>query len=181
MSVQESANSQHADTAHLGRLEDAFARFQGELLGTLYYLLGSREDAQDALQEAFVKCWKNQHQVPEVRNLKAWIFRIALNTGRDIRQAAWRRRREALGEDQQLELTSREDAPMAVAASNEQQQRLQVVLHQLRDEEKQVFLLRQNGDLTYDEIAETLGIPAGTVKTRMRLAVARLREALGHE
>src|SRR5918996_4983597 len=81
-------------------LEDAFARHQAELLGTLYYLVGNLEDARDALQEAFVKCWRNQDKVAEIDNLKAWIFRIALNTGRDIRETAWRRKKQALPEDE---------------------------------------------------------------------------------
>ena len=58
-------------------LEDAFARYQSELLGTLYYLVGNLEDARDALQETFIKCWRHQDKVAEVRNLKAWIFRVA--------------------------------------------------------------------------------------------------------
>ena len=66
-------------------LEDAFAQYQSELLGTLYYLVGNVEDARDALQESFIKCWRHRDQVAEVRNLKAWIFRISLNTGRDLR------------------------------------------------------------------------------------------------
>ena len=74
-------------------LEEAFARYQAELLGTLYYLVGNLEDARDALQEAFVKCWRHQDKLGEVQNLKAWIFRIALNTGRDLRETAWRRKR----------------------------------------------------------------------------------------
>jgi RNA polymerase sigma-70 factor (ECF subfamily) len=51
-------------------------------------------------------------------------------------------------------------------------------MKQLRPEEQEVFLLRQNGELTYEEIAETLDVPTGTVKTRMRLALSRLREVL---
>jgi len=47
----------------------------------LYYLVGNIEDARDALQEAFVKCWRSHEKLVEVQNLKAWIFRIALNTG----------------------------------------------------------------------------------------------------
>jgi DNA-directed RNA polymerase specialized sigma24 family protein len=75
-------------------LEDAFALHQSELLGTLFYLVGNLEDARDALQEAFLKCWKHQDQVDGVQNLKAWIFRIALNTGRDLRETAWRRMKQ---------------------------------------------------------------------------------------
>src|SRR5436190_1408963 len=81
-------------------LEEAFARHQGELLGTLYYLVGNLEDARDALQEAFIKCWRHQAEVGQVENLKAWIFRVALNAGRDIRETAWRRKRQALPEDE---------------------------------------------------------------------------------
>ncbi|MEX1224345.1 MAG: sigma factor-like helix-turn-helix DNA-binding protein [Pirellulales bacterium] len=51
---------------------------------------------------------------------------------------------------------------------------------ELRPEEKEVFLMRQNGELTYDEIAAAVGIPTGTAKTRMRLALTKLREALAH-
>src|ERR1700755_1779128 len=80
-------------------LEQAFAQHQAELLGSLFYLVGNLEDARDALQEAFVKCWKHRDEVPDVQNLKAWIFRIALNTGRDLRETAWRRKRQSLPEE----------------------------------------------------------------------------------
>jgi RNA polymerase sigma-70 factor (ECF subfamily) len=160
-----------------GLLEEAFARHQAELLGTLYYLVGNLEDARDALQEAFVKCWRHQEQVVEVENLKAWIFRIALNTGRDIRETAWRRKRQALPEDEGT-LASHAAGPTEIVEHDERLARLRTALKELRPEEQEVFLLRQNGELTYEEIAETIGVPTGTVKTRMRLALARLREAL---
>ena len=158
-------------------LEEAFARHQAELLGTLYYLVGNLEDARDALQEAFVKCWRNQDKLPEIQNLKAWIFRIALNTGRDIRETAWRRKRQALPEDEGM-VASRHAGPMEIVEHDERLARLRKALSDLRPEEQEVFLLRQNGELTYEEIAEELGVPTGTVKTRMRLALARLREVL---
>jgi RNA polymerase sigma-70 factor (ECF subfamily) len=56
--------------------------------------------------------------------------------------------------------------------------RLRLAITQLRQEEKEVFLLRQNGDLTYEEIAETRGTPVGTVKTQMRTALIKLRKVL---
>ena len=54
-------------------------------------------------------------------------------------------------------------------------ERLRLALHQLRPEEKEVFLLRQNGDLTYEEIAKMRRTPVGTVKTQMRSALQKLR------
>lgn len=158
-------------------LEEAFALHQSELLGTLFYLVGNLEDARDALQEAFLKCWKHQDQVAGVQNLKAWIFRIALNTGRDLRETAWRRKRQGLPEDETT-IAGHEQRPDEIVEHDERLYRLRGALAQLRDEEKEVFLLRQNGELTYEEIADALGIPSGTVKTRMRLALTRLREVL---
>jgi len=159
------------------RLEEAFARFQGELLGTLYYLVGNQEDARDALQEAFVKCWRNRDSVAEVVNLKAWIFKIALNTGRDMRSTAWQRRRRPLL-DGQAKLTADGPPPDAELNRREQLAQVRAALAGLRSQEQEVFLLRQNGQLTYQEIATAVGIPLGTVKTRMRLALTKLREAL---
>ena len=158
-------------------LEDAFAQHQNELLGTLFYLVGNAEDARDALQEAFLKCWRHRHSVDQIGNLRAWIFRIALNVGRDLRSTAWRRRRRPLTEDEAM-LTSNEPAPEADASRHEQLALLRRALMELRAEEQEVFLLRQNAQMTYDEIARAINIPVGTVKTRMRLALAKLRERL---
>lgn len=165
------------DASKAPSLEDAFARYQTELLGALVCLVGNIEDARDALQEAFVKCWRNQHQVADVQNLKAWIFRIVLNTGRDVRATAWRRRRQALPDDEAM-IESHHDGPSAVVEAAEEAERIREAVRQLRPEEQEVFLLRQNGGMTYEEIAEAMGIPTGTVKTRMRLALIRLRETL---
>lgn len=166
----------HVDGA--GVLEEAFAQFQPELLGTLYYLVGNLDDARDALQDAFVKCWRHREEVPDVQNLKAWIFRIALNTGRDLRQTAWRRKRQALPDEQTM-VTDGDHNPQRQAERQEELQRVREALLELRSEEQEVFLLRQNGGLSYEEIAAAAGIPLGTVKTRMRLAITKLRMALG--
>jgi len=160
-----------------GALENAFAQHQSELLGTLFYLVGNIEDARDALQETFVKCWRHKEKVAEIQNLKAWIFRIALNTGRDLRQTAWRRKRQGLPEDEGM-IESSQAGPVAIAEHKERLERVELALRELRGEEQEVFLLRQNGQLKYEEIAEAIGIPLGTVKTRMRLAITKLRESL---
>ena len=145
-----------------------------------FSVLRNREDAEDVAQEAFIKCWRNQDKLPEIDNLKAWIFRIALNTGRDIRETAWRRKKQALPEDEAM-LTSTQAGPEELVLEDERLNRLRTAMHQLRPEEQEVFLLRQNGEMTYEEIGEALEIPSGTVKTRMRLALQKLREVLADE
>ncbi len=158
-------------------LEGAFARYQSELLGMLYFVVGNREDACDALQEAFVKCWRRRDRLAEVENLRAWIFRIAMNAGRDLRSAAWRRRSRPLGDNEAL-VVACHAPPEADVSRREELEQVRCALMNLRQEEQEVFLLRQNGELTYEEIARSINIPVGTVKTRMRLALAKLREAL---
>ena len=158
-------------------LEQAFVCYQNELMGMLYHMIGHADDARDALQEAFVKCWRSREQVAEIQNLKAWIFRVALNTARDMRQTAWRRHRRGLPEDEST-IPSQQPSSEAQAEYSEQLTLVRNAVSALRAEEQEVFLLRQNGQLTYEQIAETLGVPTGTVKTRMRLALIRLRETL---
>jgi len=70
------------------------------------------------------------------------------------------------------------DAPAHLLEHKETLERLRHALHGLRQEEKEVFLLRQNGDLTYEQIAEVRNTPVGTVKTQMRSALQKLRKVL---
>jgi RNA polymerase sigma factor (sigma-70 family) len=158
-------------------LEDAFACYQPELLGALFCLLGNAEDAKDAIQETFIKCWKHRDELPEIGNRRAWIFRIALNTGRDLRGAAWRRHRRPLAEGEDV-VPATDVTPETIAADREEVAILRRAILQLRPEEQEVFLLRQNGRMTYEQIAEATNIPLGTVKTRMRLALVKLRESI---
>lgn len=166
------------ESRHLAkRLEDAFSRHQDELLGMLYFVVGNAEDARDALQDAFIKCWKHRDGLADIENLRAWIFRIALNAGRDLRGSAWHRRRQPLDEGGSL-LAAANLRPDVEASRNERLTIVRQAIAQLRPEEQEVFLLRQDGQLTYDQIAETISIPLGTVKTRMRLSLMKLCEAM---
>ncbi|KAA5542245.1 RNA polymerase sigma factor [Roseiconus nitratireducens] len=163
--------------ARSGRLERLFGQCRDEILGTLFYVVGNVEDARDALQETFLKCWHRRHQIDDVQNLRAWVFRIAINTGRDVRKTAWNRRRQTLREDVPMPSTT-ESSPDGLVR-DEERQRLRRAISQLPVEQQEVFLMRQNGDLTYCQIAQAMSLPVGTVKTRMRSAIRQLRETVG--
>ncbi|GIW93394.1 MAG: sigma-24 [Pirellulaceae bacterium] len=164
----------HVENRDCQSLEDAFQRYQPELLGALRSMLGNLHDAHDALQEAFVKCWQHRDELAEIHNLKAWIFRVTLNTARDMRGTAWNRKRQGLaGETEKM--ADKQPAPEDQVVASEEWELIRAAVRNLSPEEQEVFLLRQNAGLTYDEIAVALEIPVGTVKTRMRRALLHIR------
>ena len=154
-----------------------FNGLRDELISTLWFILGNPDDAQDIAQEVFLRCWRTQEGLPEVHNLRAWIFRVGLNAAKDLQRSAWRRRvKPLLGAEA---MPAKLDQPVDRELEHrESLQQLRDALMHLRPEEKEVFLLRQNGELTYEQIAELYDRPVGTVKTQMRSALQKLRKVL---
>ena len=154
-----------------------FTELRDELLSTLWFLLGNPDDAQEIAQEVFLRCWRSQKSLAGVQDMRAWIFRVGLNAARDVQRSAWRRRvKSLLGED--IMQLADGKAPPQIVEDEESLGRIRRALHDLRPEEKEVFLLRQNGELTYEQIAQMRKCPIGTVKTQMRTALEKLRKVL---
>src|SRR5688572_420327 len=158
--VKPDTNGRSARAEEMVRL---FNDIRDELISTLLYVLGNRDDALDAAQEAFIKCWNARDQVHQVLNLRAWIFRVCFNTAKDMQRSAWHRRAKPL-KAEQYTMAAHDAAPPQAVERKEVFERLREAIHVLRQEEKEVFLLRQNGDLTYEQIAELRGCPVGTIK-----------------
>jgi RNA polymerase sigma-70 factor (ECF subfamily) len=154
-----------------------FTELRDELVSTLWFLVGNPDDAHDLAQEVFLRCWRAQDSLPDIRDLRAWIFRVGLNAAKDLHRSAWRRRvKPLLGED--IMQLADGTAPAKAVEDAETLTRLRQALVNLRPEEKEVFLLRQNGELTYEQIAHMRNCPLGTVKTQMRAALEKLRKVL---
>jgi RNA polymerase sigma-70 factor (ECF subfamily) len=147
------------------------------LVSALSVWLGNFEDAQDVVQDAFLKCWRARDRMPAIRNLRAWIFRVGRNSAKDLQRNAYRRRSRPLSIFR-IPVEAPGASPEKMAQDRETQERLRRALLDLRADEREVFLLRQNGSLTFDEIARRRRIPVGTIKNQMRAAVAKLRRAL---
>ncbi len=158
-------------------LVHAFNELRDELISALVFVLGNAEDARDAAQDAFIKCWNARDQLGGVRNLRAWIFRVCFNTAKDMRRSAWHRKSRPLRAEQYI-MPARELAPAQDVERQEAFERIREAVLGLREEEKEVFLLRQNGELTYEQIAELRGCPVSTVKTQMRTALDKIRRVL---
>ena len=151
----------------------AFNDLRAELVSTLFFYLGNYEDAQDVAQDAFIKCWRAREGLCEVQNLRAWIFRIGLNAARDLQRDAWRRRARSLAANH---MAGPGDSP--AEADGPEDRNVCAWRSWSCGRGKEVYLLRQNGGLTYEEIAVIRDAPVGTVKTQMRAALTKLRQVL---
>ena len=159
-------------------LVQEFQSFEPELLGMMVHILGNIEDARDACQEAFVRCWNHRESLCEIQNIRGWVFRIAYNISLDLRKSAWRKRRQPLG-DGEAYLTAAEQPPDSNLRHAEELRRIREAIRRLDAGERDVFLLRQNGEMSFEQVARTLDIPVGTAKSRMRRAVMKLHGLLG--
>lgn len=159
------------------RLLATFNQIRDELTSTLWFILGNKDDAQDIAQDAFLRCWKKQDALPDVINLKAWIFKVAINAAKDLRKSAWKRKTRTMP-DEDVMMQKSTATSLDLLEDNEMLQQLRSALMDLRPEEKEVFLLRQNAEMTYEQIAEAANRPIGTIKTQMRSALQKLKVAL---
>jgi RNA polymerase sigma-70 factor (ECF subfamily) len=154
-----------------------FRELGPHLLNTLFCLLGNYADAQEASQDTFLKCWRARTSAGPVRDVRAWIFRIGINTARDTQRSAWRRRSRPLtaASWSRPAVTA---SPSKILEEKEDFELLQNAVMELHPDDREVFLLRQNDCLPYTDIARMRNSPSGTVKTQMHRAMAKLRLAL---
>ena len=148
----------------------------------LYFLTGGAERATESLQETFTKCWRRRHSVigrPDAlgeSELKAWIFRIALTTARDLRHAA-KHRLSVIDEAEIAWLTDRMSPP-SDSQTRRRLARTRWAFSHLASHEREIFLLRQNADMSYEDIAQALDLSVSAVKARSRMALAKILKAL---
>jgi len=151
--------------------EEIFRLYQKPLANYLYRLSGNRARAEDLLQDAFLRLWKAAPTYEPTAKVSTYIFRIAHNL---FLNDAARRREKAL---ETLEAETRAD-PASDMNRRELQSAVQKAVEELPEGEREVLLLSEYNGFKYAEISEILGIPVGTVKSRMFSAVQRLKEAL---
>jgi RNA polymerase sigma-70 factor (ECF subfamily) len=161
-------------------LLETFTAVRGQLLGRLRSMLGNYEDAQDALQTGFLRCWQARDRLSLLGNLRAWVWRVTLNAGRDLLDRLRIRRAQPL--EAVLETAcSLQASPEEALLTEERLERFRAALGRLRSDEKEVFLLRQEEELTFQDIARLRGRPVGTGKSLMRSARRKLQDLLDDE
>ncbi len=147
-------------------------RYQGNVLGLCFRMLGHRQDAEDAAQDALVRALRNLDKVDLERDIEPWLLAIAGNCCRT--RLAQRARRPA-----NLPLvTDIPDGALEEESGRHLAEEVHLGLESLREEHRQAFLLFHEQELSYDEIARTLGVPMGTIKTWVHRARRELIDRL---
>jgi len=143
-------------------------RYESEALAHAATILGNREDARDAVQEAFLDAFRKLAQYDHSRRFYPWFYTILRHRCLKLLAA---RVRQLPGTSPAVEILARpvDSAPEDVGA-------LEPALHGLASEERELLTLKYLDGLTYDELAQRLGIPRGTVMSRLYHARRRLRE-----
>ncbi|HLI52057.1 MAG TPA: RNA polymerase sigma factor [Thermomicrobiaceae bacterium] len=155
-------------------------RHHGPLLGYLYRLVnGDRQLAEDLVQEAFLRLLR-QRSYRAGRPVKPWLYAIATNLARDHFKSAAVRRAGRDSDDSGVLLVLADTAPGPEdhALASERGSEVRAALARLSEEHRVVLVLRFYQGFSLQEIADTLEIPLGTVKSRLSVGVHRLRPML---
>jgi RNA polymerase sigma-70 factor (ECF subfamily) len=164
------------DGAAFGQL---VSKYQDRLYNSLVHVVGSTDLAHDAVQDAFVQAYLKLATFQRASGFYTWLYRIAFN------MAASRRRRQkpVVSVDQVRDDSGQEPADQGAAPGErlEQQERVvqvQDALARLSEEHRAILVLREVDECAYEEIAEILDLPVGTIRSRLHRARMQLRDQL---
>ncbi|MCC7042414.1 MAG: sigma-70 family RNA polymerase sigma factor [Acidobacteria bacterium] len=150
-------------------------KYERRVIGLGWGLLGSRQDAEDVAQEAFLRAFRSIGSFRGQSSFRTWLFQIAINAARTYRRTREGRHEDAKGGAMDFDTTAAAGSlERAVIARD----RVRRALATLPAELREAVVLRDVNGLDYREIAEALGVPMGTVESRIFRGRARLKQAL---
>jgi len=160
----------------ISAFEAIFQDYQRMVFKTAYLMTGRKEEAEDILQEVFVSVWRSRNTFnPKKGKLITWIYRITVN------QCLSRRRKKKPAilslEEKSIDLPDMKPGEQLeeVLVTRLEYERLMKAMNALDSKHRSVLILRYFNDLSYDEIAQIIGVPLGTVKSRISQALRSLR------
>jgi RNA polymerase sigma-70 factor, ECF subfamily len=164
------------------KYSEIIQRYQGKLFAYLFRLIGNREDAEDILQDVFVKAFRNLNSFDVDRKFSSWIYRIAHNEAVNYikrkslkRFISWE---SVVSTKDQIDSSSTEEGADKVWIKKEISKEVEEAINKLSFKYKQVLVLRYYEDKSYEEIGEILGKPVNTVGTLIKRAKEKLSTQL---
>ena len=168
---------EQAQAGDLGAFEQIVKQHRQGMINVVYRMCGDPVLAEDAAQIAFVKAWMNLGRYRRDKSLRAWLYRIAVNSAFDM----LRKEKRMVDWDEKLaesKAQAQSEDPKMLLEKKERQEKVRRAVLDLPEASRSVLVLREYEGLSYQEIADSLEIPLGTVMSRLSYARKRLSESL---
>jgi RNA polymerase sigma-70 factor, ECF subfamily len=160
--------------------EAVYDRHGAAAFSLAYRIAGNRAAAEDIVQEAFLSVWRSAVRYqPERGNLRSWLLSVVHNRAIDWLRRSVVQDRGRVGAEGIEERKAAPELTDAEAFRREEAQTVRAAMERLPADQLRVVELAYFGGFTHSQIAEMLGMPLGTVKGRMRLALDKMRDGLG--
>lgn len=157
-------------------------RYKDQLLNYVYRFVGNRVDAEDIVQDTFLRVYKNKHYYKEIAKFSTWVYTIAGNLAKtELRR---RKRRKVfsvsnfVNEERDFDIPDGERSPDQAVDGALKDDMIQKAIDKLPAKFKEVIILRDVQGFAYEEISQILNIPLGTVKSRVNRGRLKLQEDL---
>lgn len=172
-----------ATAGDVDSFNELVSRWERPIFALAFRTLGREEDARDVVQEAFLRAYRGLRAFKGEAKFSSWLYRITLNLCRDWIRKQRRTPVVAVPEGTDpLEVADRQAAPTEsvedLVARREMSRAVAMAMAELPDEQRTAILLKEYHGLTFQEIAEMLGCPLSTVKTRLYQGLSVLRRRL---
>jgi len=157
-------------------------RYKDQLLNFVFRFVGNRNDAEDIVQETFLRVYKNKHYYREIAKFSTWVYTIAGNLAKTELRRRKRRKLFSISnfvnEERDYDIPDQERNPEQQVDSVMKDGIIQKAIEKLPPKFKEVILLRDVQGFSYEEISQILSIPLGTVKSRVNRGRLKLQEDL---
>lgn len=162
-------------------------RYKDPLANYIYRFIGNRDDSQDILQETFIRLYRKKHLYKSIAKFSTWLYTIATNLAKsELRRRSTRSmfsifrpsNRSDRSDEREYPLPDPNPMPDRLTDSSYKSMRIQEALTKIPVAFREAVILRDIQDLPYEEIAEILGVPIGTVKSRINRGRAHLQKLL---
>jgi RNA polymerase sigma-70 factor (ECF subfamily) len=169
-----------AQRGNVDAYEEIVQRYQQLAFRTAYVITRSAAEAEEAAQDAFVKAYRALGSFRTGAEPRPWLLRIVANEARNRVRSAGRKQRLELRLAEGFRQGDAAPSPEAAAVDADERRRLIGLVNELDENDRQVIASRYFLELNSEETAAALGIPEGTVKSRLSRALGRLREKVDH-
>ncbi|GAB4340238.1 MAG: sigma-70 family RNA polymerase sigma factor [Calditrichia bacterium] len=157
-------------------------RYKDQLLNFVYRFVGNRNDAEDVVQETFLRVFKNKHYYKEIAKFSTWVYTIAGNLAKTELRRRKRHRifsvSNFVNEERDYDIPDTEIGPDRQVDGTIKEDIIQKAIEKLPPKFKEVIVLRDIQGFAYEEISQILDIPLGTVKSRVNRGRLKLQEDL---